>query len=49
MVNENNVTKIGISSPEDTAYDSTFAEDFISYLKGKDEVKTITWFEYETL
>lgn len=47
--NENKITKIGICSPESTAYDSTFAEEFIKYLSGKNEAKTISWFEYESM
>lgn len=47
--NDDKITKIGICSPESTAYDSTFAEDFINYLSNNKEVKTLTWFEYESL
>lgn len=45
----NQITKIGISSPEDVMIDSSFAEDFINYLEGNKECKTISWMEYETL
>lgn len=48
-VNDDKITRIGICSPESTAYDSTFAEDFIKYLSDNKEVKTLTWFEYESL
>ena len=49
MNDEEKITKIGISSPEDVMLDSTFAEDFLNYLSGKNEVKTISWMEYESL
>ena len=49
MEDNQNIIKIGISSPEDTFYDSSFAEDFINYLEGNKECKTISWMEYETL
>ena len=46
---KDNSTKIGISSPEDVMLDSSFAEYFIKYLSGKNEAKTISWFEYESM
>ena len=51
-MNDDKTTKIGISSPESVMYDSSFAEDFIKYLSDmtdKNESKTISWFEYESM
>ena len=49
---DDKITKIGISSPEDVMYDSSYAEkflEFLDWLKNDTEVKTISWFEYESL
>ena len=50
-MNENNITKIGLTTTEYILYDDSYTKDFLEFLdsiKSK-EVKTISWFEYESL
>lgn len=51
MIEDNNITKIGLNTPEDILYDNSYTKDFINWLESDKfkEVKTITWFEYESL
>lgn len=45
------INKIGLTTPEDIMYDNSYTKDLLEWLnsnKDKD-VKTITWFEYESL
>lgn len=45
------INKIGLTTPEDIMYDNSYTKDLLEWLDSEKnkEVKTITWFEYESL